>query len=138
MLRLASFPPVRNEIAQWFADHRREWLTGEAYRFAVELDGAVMGVVDIDGIVERQGELGYWLDRAAWGQGYGFEAASAVTHFAFEVAGLSRLTSGHAHDNPASGRVLTKLGFTELNVVQCYSRSRGENIMHCRYELFAG
>ena len=75
MLRMASFPPDRQEIRRWFADHQREWLAGEAYRFAVELAGRMVGVVDVDGIAEREGSLGYWLDRAAWGRGYAFEAA---------------------------------------------------------------
>jgi [ribosomal protein S5]-alanine N-acetyltransferase len=135
MLRMASFPPDRQEIRRWFADHQREWLAGEAYRFAVELEGQMVGVVDVDGIAEREGSLGYWLDRAAWGRGYAFEAAHAVTRFVFEDVGLSRLRAGHAHDNPASGRVLAKLGFSRLDTVQRFSRPRGENIMQRRYVL---
>jgi ribosomal-protein-alanine N-acetyltransferase len=135
MLCLASFPPDRDEIRRWFADHQREWSAGEAYRFAVELAGKMVGVVDVDGIVEREGSLGYWFDRAAWGRGYAFEAAHAVTRFAFEAVGLAKLKAGHAHDNPASGRVLTKLGFSPLDTVQRLSRPRGENIMQRRYVL---
>jgi RimJ/RimL family protein N-acetyltransferase len=135
MLRMASFPPDRQEIRRWFADHEREWLAGEAYRFAVELEGRMVGVVDLDGIAEREGSLGYWLDRAAWGRGYAFEAAHAVMRFAFEDVGLSQLRAGHAHDNPASGRVLARLGFSPLDTVQRFSRPRGENIMQRRYVL---
>ena len=135
MLRMASFPPDRQEIRRWFADHQREWSAGEACRFAVELEGKMVGVVDVDGIAEREGSLGYWLDRAAWGRGYAFEAAHAVTRFAFEDVGLSKLKAGHAHDNPASGRVLTKLGFSPLDTVQRFSRARGENITQRRYVL---
>lgn len=137
MLRMASFPPDRQEIRRWFADHRREWLAGEAYRFAVELEGRMIGVVDVDEIAGREGSLGYWLDRAAWGRGYAFEAAQAVTRFAFEDAGLSKLEALHAHDNPASGRVLTKLGFRPQGTVQGFSRSRGETIVQRRYALTA-
>jgi [ribosomal protein S5]-alanine N-acetyltransferase len=132
MLRMASFPPDRQEIRRWFAGHQCEWLAGEAYRFAVELEGSM---VDVDEIAEREGSLGYWLERAAWGRGYAFEAAHVVTRFAFEDVGLSKLKAGHAHDNPASGRVLTKLGFSLLDTIQRFSRPRGENIMHRRYVL---
>jgi ribosomal-protein-alanine N-acetyltransferase len=135
MLRLASFPPDRQQIRRWSADHQREWSAGEAYRFAVELEETMVGVVDVDGIAEREGTLGYWLDRAAWGHGYAFEAAHAVTRFAFLDVGLSKLRTGHAHDNPASGRVLTKLGFSPLDTVQRFSRPRGETIMQRRYVL---
>ena len=54
----------------------------------------MIGMVDIDGISEREGTLGYWLDLAAWGRGYAFEAADAVTRFAFEDLGLTRLAAG--------------------------------------------
>jgi RimJ/RimL family protein N-acetyltransferase len=77
-------------------------------------------MVDIDGIAEREGTLGYWLDRAAWGCGYAFEAAHAVTRFAFEDVGLTCLKAGHADDNPASGRILTKLGFTLIDTVKLF------------------
>jgi RimJ/RimL family protein N-acetyltransferase len=135
MLSLASFPPDQQEIARWFADHEREWLAGEAYRFAVDLEGRMIGMVDIDGIIEREGTLGYWLDRAAWGRGYAFEAAHAVTRFALEDVGLTRLRAGHADDNPASGRILTKLGFILIDMVEGFSRPRGENIARRRYKL---
>ena len=95
----------------------------------------MVGVADVDGIAEREGSLGYWLDRAAWGRGYAFEVARAVTRFAFADIGLSQLGAGHAHDNPASGRVLAKLGFSPLDTVQRFSRPRGENIMQRRYVL---
>ena len=135
MLSLASFPPDRNEIGQWFADHPREWLAGEACRFAVERDSRMIGLVDIDSVAHGQGSLGYWLERAAWGFGYAFEAARAVTRFAHDELGLSKITAGHAHDNPASGRVLTRLGFVPQDVVQLFSRPRGETIAQHRYVL---
>ena len=137
MLRMASFPPVYRELSDWFADHRREWLAGEAHRFAVQLGGWMVGVVDIDNIHGDEGELGYWFERLAWGHGYASEAARAVVGFAFDEVGLSRLAAGHAVDNPASGRVLTRLGFRALDTVEVFSRSRGRTIGHRRYLLTA-
>jgi RimJ/RimL family protein N-acetyltransferase len=135
MLSMASFPPDRQEINEWFADHERQWLAGEAYRFAVNLESRMIGIVDIDAIAESEGSLGYWLDRAAWGNGYAFEAAQAVIGFAFQDIGLTALRARHAHDNPASGRVLAKLGFTPLDKGQLFSRARGESIEQYRYKL---
>lgn len=135
MLRMASFPPDRQAITAWFADHPRQWLAGEAWRFAAELDGRMIGVVDIDSIADGSGTLGYWLDRDAWGRGYALEAAHAVVRFAFGEAGLSELRAGHAADNPASGRVLVKLCFTPLDRVRRFSRPRGQVIIHHRYRL---
>jgi RimJ/RimL family protein N-acetyltransferase len=56
-------------------------------------------------------ELGYWLTPDAWGRGYATEAGRATVAIARHALGLRRLVSGHFTDNPASGRVLRKLGF---------------------------
>jgi RimJ/RimL family protein N-acetyltransferase len=60
----------------------------------------------------RSAELGYYIERDCWGRGVATEAARAVTKLAFESLGYVKLTSGYHADNPASGRVLAKLGFT--------------------------
>jgi len=133
MLSLASYPPDRKEIEQFFAKHQHQWEIGQAYRFAVVLGGEMVGLVDLDGIDDRKGTLGYWLDRAVWGHGYAFEAAQSVTRFAMETLRLLKVRAGHAHDNPASGRILTMLGFNRLDVVEHFSRPRNEYISQCRY-----
>ena len=133
MLRMAKFPPDLIELRRWFYDHAREWLASEAYRFAIMRNETLIGVVDI-----THSELGYWLDECAWGQGFATEAAGALVQFAFKDLGLTELRSGHATDNPASGRVLDKLGFRHIEDVRISSRSRGTDIVQSRYVLSAG
>ncbi len=135
MLSMASFPPDLHEIQQWFADHEREWRDGGAYRFAIELDASLIGVIDLDSVTATEASLGYWLARSSWGRGYAYEAARAVTQFALEDLGLSRIKAGHAEDNPASGRILRKLGFVKRDVIELQSRSRGACIQQHRYML---
>ncbi|HZF43637.1 MAG TPA: GNAT family N-acetyltransferase [Sphingomonadaceae bacterium] len=57
-------------------------------------------------------ELGYWISRAHWNRGYATEAGHALLAFARDSLRLCRIAAGHFTDNPASGRVLEKLGFT--------------------------
>jgi RimJ/RimL family protein N-acetyltransferase len=61
-------------------------------------------------------ELGYWIARACWGRGFATEACSALIEIA-RALGLPRLEAGHFTDNPASGRVLEKLGFKPLGII---------------------
>jgi RimJ/RimL family protein N-acetyltransferase len=79
-------------------------------QFIVTLPGR--GVIGSAGLGEHDSEpeLGYWIARPHWGQGYATEAAGAVLRIA-RTLGHTRLTAGHFADNPASGRVLRKLGF---------------------------
>ncbi len=137
MLSLASFPPVMDDLRRWLSPHEAEWSSGAACRFAIVSDGQVIGCADIDGVSAGSGSLGYWLDEAAWGRGLASEAAAAVMNFALERLGLVRLRSGHAFDNPASGRILTKLGFHWIGDADTWSRPRQETIVHRKYELTA-
>jgi RimJ/RimL family protein N-acetyltransferase len=55
-------------------------------------------------------ELGYWIARRYWNQGFATEAGAALVEIA-RMLGFERLEASHFLDNPASGRVLEKLGF---------------------------
>lgn len=135
MLLMAAFPPDRAEIVRSFAAHSQEWLAGSAYRFAALRETRLIGVVDIAGVSNGEGALGYWFDRAVWGLGYAIEATRAIAKFAFDDLRLSQLRAGHAFDNAASARVLRKLGFQPIDNVQAWSRSRGDVVIEYRYRL---
>lgn len=65
-----------------------------------------------------QYDLGYWVTPDAWGRGYATEAGRQVIEIARHALGLKRLTAFHFADNPASGRVLEKLGFRPTGRVE--------------------
>ncbi len=136
-LRMASWPPERAQLDAWFATHAGEWRDGTAYRFAMVLDRAMIGLIDLDEIANREGDIGYWLDEGHWGKGFAFEAASALVSFAFSSAALTALNSGHAADNAASGKVLAKLGFQRVDAVSLWYKARGAPCPHLRYRLRA-
>ena len=70
-------------------------------------------------------ELGYWIARPYWGLGFATEAARAMIANARDSLRLRRLEAGHFLDNPASGRVLRKLGFRPTGgTVSRYSAGR--------------
>jgi RimJ/RimL family protein N-acetyltransferase len=133
MLRLASYPPTVERISAWLAEHEAEWLSGKAFRFAVLFNSHLIGCSDVDGIQGEAAEIGYWLDEAYWGRGFASEAAGAVQRFALDGLGLKRLKSGHAVDNLASGRVLTKLGFKPGARRLQWHQPRQEEIWHQTY-----
>jgi RimJ/RimL family protein N-acetyltransferase len=61
-------------------------------------------------------EMGYWIARANWGRGFATEACSALIAIA-RTLGLPSLEGSHFLDNPASARVLEKLGFEPIGIV---------------------
>lgn len=62
-------------------------------------------------------ELGYALGRAWWGRGYASEAGAAMLRLAFEMLRVDRVTAHAMTANPASSRVLEKIGMRSLGVV---------------------
>ena len=80
-------------------------------------------------------EIGYWLTPSACGRGYATEAARAVVDMARHALGRKRLVSGHFLDNPASGRVLRKLGFVETGVEKRECLARGDQVDCATFEL---
>jgi len=81
-------------------------------------------------------ELGYWIARPYWGRGYASEAGRAVIDHARESLRIPRLTAGHFLDNPASGRVLAKLGFHPVGRIALrYSAGRGEPVPCRLFEI---
>lgn len=135
MLSMAEYPPVLEEITAWFGSHGEERKAGSAYRFAVDHNGKMIGLVDLDRVSGGEATLGYWLARSAWGQGFAFEAAQALVRLAFDELGLVRLKAGHAADNPASGRILARLGFRLQDKVFRPSKSRSTEVEQWRYLL---
>ena len=63
---------------------------------------------DING--QPEVEIGYRLERSAWGRGYATEAARAVRDFAFGDLGMQRLIAIIDPSNIASIRVAEKIG----------------------------
>jgi RimJ/RimL family protein N-acetyltransferase len=72
-----------------------------------ELAGAVGLVLEP---AHARGELGYWIARPLWGTGIATEAARSLLGFGFRTLGLNRIHAVHFSTNPASGRVMQKLG----------------------------
>ena len=73
-------------------------------------------------------EMGYWIARPFWGRGYATEACSALVEIA-RTLGLPSLEGSHFIDNPASARVLDKLGFRSLGIIAPrMSCARGEEV----------
>jgi [ribosomal protein S5]-alanine N-acetyltransferase len=87
--------------------------SGEHVEFAIcaRDSGKLIGGIGLDvNARHKRGHLGYWLGVDYWGKGYATEAASAVLNYGFQTLELHRIEAGHYPRNPASGRVLEKIG----------------------------
>lgn len=102
---------------------REEWLavptSDTDFSCVAEVDGAVvaMGFLDVvDGMGQpgmpkrTQGVIGYIVEPRAAGQGVASHLTRGLLAASFDRLGLRRVTAGCNADNPASARVLEKVG----------------------------
>lgn len=126
---LASAPwPYRPEDARAFlATERRP---GEPTLVILRRSHGAPELLGTIGIGRRPNcelEFGYWIARPFWGRGYATEAGRAMLALARDSLRLKTIAAGHFLDNPASGRVLEKLGFCPTGaVVPRFSAGRGD------------
>jgi [ribosomal protein S5]-alanine N-acetyltransferase len=98
---------------KWIGSHQDYFEKGEQVVFAITLKpgGELIGAIGlILNLAHEKAELGYWIGKPYWGHGYCTEAARAALRYAFTDGGLNRVHAYHFHHNPASGRVMQKLG----------------------------
>ena len=102
---------------------------GEAYCFVIQRksDGLFMGMTGFH--VEDGHEFGYWLGKPFWGLGYATEAADRLVNYAFEALDQDTCHAGWFYDNPASGRVLAKLGARHNGSAMRECRARGRAVL---------
>ena len=130
---LATMPHPYNEAdaESWIERANGEdRATGKHFMYAIarKEDGVYMGACGLHLRDNGLFELGYWLGRPYWGQGYATEAAKKLSAFAFSGLKAARITAGYFHDNPASGRVLEKVGFRPDGSCQRACLARGHAV----------
>lgn len=106
-------PYEERDAVAFIARQQDNFAAGRSVQFAMTsaVDGELLGgiglTIDPD---HASAELGYYVAVPHWGKGYASEAATAVIAFAFEVKHLNRVHAHHMTRNPASGRILQKIG----------------------------
>lgn len=118
--------PYTGADAQWFIDHVKASPHGY---WAITRPGQFLGTISI------KPDLGYWLAPAHWGQGVISEAVRAFLKDCYGRFDLEQVIAEHFHDNPASDRVLRKVGFEYIGRALGQSAAREKKEEVCEYSL---
>jgi len=113
---------------QWISTHADSFRQGTEAVLAITLKpaGSVVGSIGLSVNKNHvRGELGYMVAKEHWNRGYCTEAARALVGFGFGVLGLNRIQAVHFPRNPASGRVMQKLGMTREGRLRQYVSNHG-------------
>jgi RimJ/RimL family protein N-acetyltransferase len=139
---LAVPHPYPDGLAEeWISGHRPAFERNEGLHFAVvtrergELCGACGLVIHAS---DANAELGYWIGLSHWRRGYATEAAREVVRYGFEGLKLHRVYAAHFGNNPASGRVLQKIGMSYEGTHREHHRKWGGYEDRVEYGLLVG
>lgn len=129
--RLANSPAVARDTSAlphpFTVDDARAWIQGrDGHRFVVAKkdDDQVIGCIELFQL-DEDWELGLWLGRSFWNQGYGSEALVGLGPYALVELGLKRLTAPVFAEHGAGLRLMEKAGFARVGTRVEYLEHRG-------------
>jgi len=120
---------------KWIGTHQDIYEKTGSVSWAVTMNdsGQLIGCISL--VVERKNEraeLGYWIAKPHWGQGYCTEAAKAVLDYGFRQEKLNRIYAFYLSRNPASGKVMQKVGMRKEGEMRQHIKKwdKFEDIVH--------
>jgi [ribosomal protein S5]-alanine N-acetyltransferase len=137
---LRPFEPTRPAefFTVGFQRQRIESTGAERWRWAIEAEGRIVGVITLGDVLRESLQLanvGYFVSQEYNGRGLATRAVADVVRFAFDEAGLHRLEAGTLPDNRASQRVLEKNGFARYGLARGLLMIDGVWRDHVLFEL---
>lgn len=122
--------PYEDGMAEnWIESHQQDFEKGEQVAFAITLkdNGELIGAIGLGLKLDHEyAALGYWIGKPYWNRGYCTEAATGVLRYAFIELRLNRVHAHHFSNNPASGRVMQKIGMRHEGRLRQHVKKWGE------------
>ena len=129
------YPYTIEHALGWMKTHRDNFAMDKGYEFAItdKSTGELYGAIGLTNDQRYQnGELGYWIGETFWGKGIATEAAKALVEFAFKEKNYHKVHARHFASNPASGRVMEKIGMAREGLLrdQVRKNDRYEDMLY--------
>lgn len=123
-------PYEDGKAEEWISTHQSAFEAGKEVIFAIvhAQEQYLIGAIGISNIHKEfeKAEIGYWIGKPYWNQGYCTEAVKAVIRYCFEEMKLNRVYAHHFLNNPASGRVMEKAGMKKEGVLRQHDKKWDE------------
>ncbi len=129
-LATAPHPYSFIDATNWFGRINASWGVS-SFTFGIYEKTAadqLIGVISVDQLLARANpcpSLGFWLGHDHWGRGLMSEAVGALLAFTFERLNAPAVEATYLEQNRASGRVMEKNGFQQVQQTLLWSRYQG-------------
>jgi RimJ/RimL family protein N-acetyltransferase len=105
------FPYTIGHAEEFIERSQEEVLKQESYNFMIFQDRKMLGGIGLRDFNKNSCELGYWLGKKYWGNGFASEAVNGILDFGFDQLNLEEIYAAYKITNEGSKRVLEKCGF---------------------------
>lgn len=115
------YPYTINDALVWMENHKKNFDEDRMYEFAItdKESGDLLGAISLSNNKRfNNGEIAYWIGEKYWNRGYGTEAAKALVDFAFEEKKLHKVFARYFKSNPASGKIMKKIGMKQEGLLR--------------------
>ncbi len=131
------YPYTESDARFWLKMSKDTFEENTGYTFGIRnKEGHIMGAIGLHDREDDKAELGYWLGIPHWNKGYVTEAAKAIVDFGFNELGFHKIFATHFLHNPASGRIMEKIGMVQEAVLIQEIKKDGEYFDLVRYSIF--
>ena len=124
------FPYSESDADKWIHS-----LTVNNLQFNIYLENILIGGIGLKKNKNSIHDLGYWLGKDFWGNGYATEACRVLIEYASKELKIKKIIAGYMTENKSSAKVLEKLGFKEIRKDFIFHLSRNEKVSDIKLEL---
>ena len=105
------FPYTIGDAENFIERSQEKILKQESYNFMIFQNNKLLGGIALTEFNGPSCELGYWLGKRYWGNGFATEAVGGILKFGFDDLSLNEIYASYKIGNEASKNVLRKCGF---------------------------
>lgn len=128
------YPYMENDARMWLEMSKEAFDNDTGYTFGIRnKEGQIIGAIGLHDRDDDKAELGYWIGIPYWNKGYVTEAAKALIDFGFNELNFHKIFATHFPHNPASGRIMEKIGMEQEAVLVQEVKKDGEYFDLVRY-----
>ena len=120
---LIPHPYEDGEAERWIGTHPELYESGYGVTFAMvsRYDNSLIGSIGLVFFEQHQtAELGYWIGKPYWNNGYCTEAATRILKYGFDTRKMHRIHAKCYSRNHASGRVMQKIGMQPEGILRAH------------------
>lgn len=130
--------PYRKEDAEfWLKLTKEAFESQKGFTFAIRTKyEKIIGAIGLHDEGSDKAEMGYWLAKSFWNKGYVTEAAKAMVDFGFNELGCNKIFAIHFPHNPASGKIMQKIGMELEVVLKQHLKKEGKYFDIPMYSIF--